>query len=226
MRQDASRWVGRRALLSGLAAGLAGCSLPAGEPTETTTGTPTATPEPTPRPGSVPSERVYRDEAVTEGGIAVGAEWWMGFEELRYRTAEGETATVPLGEEWVVAYTFTLRNAGDRPHYPLVDSQFRLRVAGRTHEHVHELPGGVSFDSLEQEGEPRIRELAWYDRLVPGESAELQLVFVVPPRPEYRHYLVWDHGTTIDGREASVYLLGERRGAPADFSFRRSQREG
>lgn len=203
-----SRSVGRRALLVGLATGFAGCSLPS-EATRTTTGTPTT--EPTPRPGSVPADRVYRDEATTAGGLAIAAKWWAGFENLHYRGEGGETAAVPLGDEWVVAYTFTLRNTGDGPHYPLSDAQFLLRVAGEEHEHAHELPGGVSLDSLEQEGEPRIRELSWYGRLVPGEAVELQLVFVVPPRPAYRHYLAWHHEATIDGSDAPVYLLGERR---------------
>lgn len=70
---------------------------------------------------------------------------------------------------------------------------------------------GVQFGALDQpESEPRIRDLTWYDGLDPGESASLQLVFEAPVRLDYRHYLVWNHSSPVEGASEPVYLPGRR----------------
>ncbi|MCU4800076.1 hypothetical protein OB920_06800 [Halobacteria archaeon HArc-gm2] len=212
------------AAFASLGAGaLAGCSLdreelhddpPTVQPsTETTERTPTATATPqesTPLPGDVPAERVVAGEAVDADGLAVTADRWFALEEIRYQDGDGhDTVTTDAG--WFVAWEFTLRNRGDARLDALPDAVFELGVDGQRYAHVHTLPGGVRFEDIDQpDVEPEIRDLAWYGGLAPDEAVSLQLVYEAPVRPDYRHYLVWDHETTVDGSDEPVYLTGQR----------------
>ncbi len=208
----------RRVLLGALAGtvGLAGC---AGDPTSgspsagdspagSPKGTPTASATPTRAPGTVPPDRTVASEAVASDGLAARAERWFGLERVRYRDPDtGDLAWVGAPEGRFVAYEFRLRNAGEESLPAVRDGRFRLRVAGTGYEHVHRLPGGVSFHSLAQpEGRPTIRSLAWYDGLAPGATVDLQLVFQAPVEPSHRHYLAWDPGAEVDGSSDPVYL--------------------
>jgi len=217
----------RRSALAAIAAAgasvLAGCSLdreevhddkPTVEPSNATTArSPTATGTPaeeTPLAGDVPTDRVVDGAAVSENDVAVTADRWFGLEELRYRDGD-EHATVSTDEGWFVAWEFTIRNRGDERVDSLPDGVFELGVDGERYVHVHEFPGEVQFSQIDQpESEPQIRELAWYEGLDPGEAVSLQLVYEAPVRPEYRHYLVWDHEASVDGSEDPVYLTGRR----------------
>jgi len=106
---------------------------------------------------------------------------------------------------------FTVANRGDDGVDSLPDSVFELRVDGETYAHIHEFPGGVQFDALDQpDSEPQIRALAWYSGLDPGEAVSLQLVYEAPVRPDYRHYLAWDPRSPVEGASEPVYLTGRR----------------
>jgi len=170
----------RRSALATLAAlgssVLAGCSLdrerihddpPTVRPsTEMTERTPTATATPeesTPRPGDVPADRVVDGEAVAENGVGVTADRWFALDEIRYENGDGGHETVTADRGWFVAWEFTVANRGDDGVDSLPDSVFELRVDGETYAHIHEFPGGVQFDALDQpDSEPQIRALAWY----------------------------------------------------------------
>lgn len=212
----------RRSLLTVVAslgaAPLAGCSGdrdPSSGATvtvERTTGTTTEITEAssTPRPGTVPTDRVVTGEATSADSLGVTADRWFGLESVRYDDGdERRTATTDRG--WFVAYEFTIHNLGESRTGALPDAEFKLRVDGETYEHIHEFPGGVPFDAVDQpDVEPRIRELAWYDGLDAGESVSLQLVYEAPIRLDVRHYLAWHHGEPVEGSTDPVYLLGDR----------------
>lgn len=213
----------RRAFLHALggagAGAIAGCAADGdggGEPEvseRSPRGTPTAPPGTstgTPKRGGVPEDRVVTGEAVSSDELGVRADRWFGLERLRYREG-GETRTVTADDGWFVAYEFTVRNRGQSGVGSLPDHQFHLWVDGETYAHVHEFPGGVPFDALDQPpDQPTIRPIGWYSGLDAGDSASLQLVFAPPLRRDYRHYLEWDHDTAIEGADEPVYLLGER----------------
>jgi hypothetical protein len=194
-----------RALAPAAALGVAGCGAEGdGEPA-TSTPTATATPSPTPRPGPAPASRVLGASATAADGTRVTARRWTAFESVPYE-GEAGTATVDPERGRFLAYDFTVENTGDDELPAVRDTVFRLQLAGGTYRHVHTLRG-VPFDRLRQpEDEPRIRPLAWYDGLDPGESVRLQLVFDVPHRPRFRHYLAWDHPGPVAGSEGVVFL--------------------
>lgn len=221
----------RRAALAAFAAAgstvLSGCSLGSRavhqEPstaekfTETSTptadDTPTATETSTPsrRRGDVPDDRVLEGAAVSDDGLELTADRWFAFERLPYSEgSDDETKTVTTDVGRFVAYEFTLRNVGKSEMDSVPDAEFLLGIDGETFDHVHSFPGDVPFDAIDQpSSQPRIRPLAWYDSLDPGEGVSLQLVYEAPVRPDYRHYLVWDHGSPVEGFLEPVYLTGE-----------------
>jgi len=127
--------------------------------------------------------------------------------EVAYRGSNGNTRTITSEIGQFIAYNFTLKNSSESSREPLPDSVFTLAIDGETLEHIHSFPGGVKFRDIEQEeSEPQIRPLAWYDTLQPGEGVSLQLVFEAPVKPEYRPYLVWDHGSEVAASTDPVYL--------------------
>lgn len=215
------------AILSGGATLVSGCSLNSRtvheEPstaekfTRTRTQTPVEDVTPseqattaTRQPGDVPADRIVDGTAVSADGIGVTADRWFGHDSLPYRDDDEELETVESDVGWFVAYEFTIENVGDEPTDALPDAEFLLGIGGDTFDHVHSFPGDVPFDAIDQPaGEPEIRPLAWYDSLAPGEGTALQLVYEASKRPEFRHYLVWDHDAPVEGHEDEVYLEGE-----------------
>lgn len=197
----------RRALLATVgAAAVAGCSNEA--PTRASSPTPESTPErtPTPDPGIVPPSRVFSPAARGADGYTLTAERWFALPSVRYRTDEGHATVEPFGDRFV-GYDFRLGNDGEEPLDPLPDTEFTLRVAGETFEHVHALRGEVEFSRADQPPEEAtIEPLRWYEPLAPGDDARLQLVFDVPAFPEFRHYLAWDHRVAVGGRAEPAYL--------------------
>jgi hypothetical protein len=143
--------------------------------------------------------------ATAADGTRVTARRWTAFDSVPYEGEDG-TATVEPERGRFIAYDFVVENT-DGERLPAVrDTAFRLQLAGGTYRHLHSLRG-VPFDRLRQpEDEPAIRPLAWYDGLDPGESARLQLVFDVPRRPRFRHYLAWDHPEPVAEFEGVVFL--------------------
>lgn len=203
----------RRGVLAALgAAALCGCSslsptttpTPSADPTPA--GTPTATATPTPNPGVVPPSRVFSPTARAADDYALTAERWFALDSVRYETERGHETVEPFADRFV-GYDFRLANDGDEPLDPLPDTEFTLRVAGETFEHVHALRGRIEFSRADQPADaPELRPLAWYEPLDPGESAQLQLVYDVPAFPEFRHYLAWEHRVAVEGREEAAFL--------------------
>lgn len=192
--------------VSGLSAAGAGCS---GSEAPTATPIPSASSRtPTPRPGSVPHQRTFAGTAVAADGTAVSARRWFALPDVRYRTDDGEYATVEPVRDRFVGYEFTVENRSEERLSALPDTRFTLRVADGTYEHVHALAGQVPFRRASQpDGEPEIRPQSWYDWLGPGEPVELQLVFDAPAAPDYRHYLAWDHLVAVEGDDGPAYLF-------------------
>jgi hypothetical protein len=205
----------RRRVLRALAAGgivaLAGCGGGPGGSRDaggsSPAASPTAAPSPTRRPGPAPSERVLGAAATAADGTRVSARRWTAFESVEYEHEDGAgTATVEPQRGRFVAYDFLVENTGDERLPAVSDTVFRLQLAGGTYRHRHSLDG-VAFDRVvEPDTGPGIRPLAWYDGLAPGASVSLQLVFDVPHRPRFRHYLAWDHPTPVAGVEGVVFL--------------------
>lgn len=197
--------LGRRALLRGLlpagAVALAGCGADEGPATPE----PTVSASPTRRPGPVPAERVLGASATAADGTRVAAREWATFQEVAYETPD-DSGTVAPERGRFLAYDFTIENTDDERLPAVLDTVFRLQLAGAEYRHVHDLRG-APFDAVRQpEADPGIRPLDWYEGLDPGASARLQLVFDVPYRPRFRHYLAWDHPTTVAGLEGPVFL--------------------
>lgn len=209
----ASNRATRRRLLAAVAGAvgsvaLAGCSgrdAPSTRsPSPTTDSTPAGTP--TPNPGIVPPSRVFSPTARAADGHALTADRWFALDSVRYETDDGHDTVEPHADVFV-GYEFRLANGGDARLETLPDSVFTLRVAGETFEHVHALRGRVAFARADQPAdEPRVRPLAWYEGLAPGESVRLQLVFDVPAFPRFRHYLAWAPSAAVEGREEPAYV--------------------
>ncbi len=139
-------------------------------------------------------------------GHTLTVERWFALPSVRYRTDGSHERVEPFADRFV-GYDFRLENVGNEPLDSLPDTEFTLRVAGETFDHVHALRGEVAFSRTDQpDGEPEIRPLTWYETLEPGESARLQLVFDVPAFPEFRHYLAWDHRVAVEGRTEPAFL--------------------
>jgi hypothetical protein len=164
----------------------------------------TDSPAPTRRSGPFPDERLLGRRATAADGIRIRADGWFSLAEVAYETGDGR-ATVESRRGRFVGYDFTLTNTGDERRPAVRDSRLRLGLAGGTYRHVHSLDG-VSFSAVV---DAPIEPLAWYEGLAPGESASLQLVFDVPHRPRFRHYLTWDHTTTVEGLDGPVYLRAD-----------------
>jgi hypothetical protein len=207
----------RRRLLGFLAAGtgvtLAGCG---GGPSDPDTGagpssflsaTPTDSPTPTRRPGPAPDARVLGASATAADGTRVRADRWFSRATVEYETDDSAGRVEPTRGRFL-GYDFTIMNVGDERLPTVRDSVFRLQLAGATFRHVHDLRG-VPFSAVV---DAPIEPLAWYDGLDPGASVSLQLVFDVPHRPRYRHYLAWDHPSSVEGFAGPVYLWPARHG--------------
>ncbi|WP_276260999.1 hypothetical protein [Haloglomus litoreum] len=195
-----------RALAPGAALCVAGCS-DGVDGDDSLAGTPTATasPSPTRRPGPAPAARVLGASATAADGTRVTARRWTAFASVSYEGEDG-TASVDPERGRYLAYDFTIENTGDERLPAVRDTVFRLQLAGGIYRHLHSLRG-VPFDRLRQpDGAPGIRPLVWYDGLAPGESVRLQLVFDVPHRPRFRHYLAWDHPEPVVDTEGVVSL--------------------
>lgn len=165
----------------------------------------TASTTPTRRPGPVPSERVLGGSAVAADGTRVTARDWAAFDAVAYETADGSGSVEPERGRFL-AYDFTIANTGEERLDAVRDSVLGLQLAGGDYRHVHDLRG-VPFDAARQpEADPAIRPLDWYEGLDPGASVRLQLVFDVPHRPRFRHYLAWDHPTAVAGLSGPVFL--------------------
>jgi hypothetical protein len=200
--------VGRRELLRSLALGAtavaAGCGAEDGPVTPEPSPEPTASPTRTRQPGPSPAARVLGASATAADGTRVTARRWTTFDRVEYETADGSGTVEPQRGRFL-AYDFTITNTGEERLSAVRDSVFRLRFAGRDYRHVHDLRG-VAFEAAVAGEGPRIRPLDWYDGLDPGASVRLQLVFDVPHRPRFRHYLAWDHPTAVADVERTVFL--------------------
>lgn len=192
----------RRTVLVAVATLAAGCNATGGDDDA---------PARTPVSGEPPADRQFDGRAVAADGHALTFRSYHALESVRYSASEGGyEAYEPAGGR-VVVCNFELSNVGEEPVSAMADSRIRLRVDGEEYDHAHSLGGEIEFRQVDQpDGEPSIRPLAWYERLEPGESVALQLVFEpVDCDPAAPHYLVWDHDVAVEGADDPVYLLSE-----------------